>query len=92
VFEIPIFEYLCNDCGYYEEKLEFGKEMDKEHICPKCEKVMDKLISKSRFELKYNNKTDMCSWGNDGYSSSHYWDAYRAARANGQNVKPAGED
>jgi len=34
----------------------------------------------------------MCSWGNEGYSSSHYWDAYRAARARGEDVKPAGED
>jgi len=86
---MPIFEYLCNDCGCYEEKLEFGKEMDEKHTCPKCKKAMDRLISKSRFELKYNNRTDMCDWKGN---SSHYWDAYKQARANGQNVKPTGSD
>jgi len=90
---MPIFEYRCTICNNVDERLEFGKEEEEQdHFCSKCEKPSERIVSRSKFELKYNNKTDLCSWGNEGYASSHYWDDYRAARERGEKVKPAGED
>ena len=89
---MPLFEYRCSVCNNVDEKLEFGKEMDQKHVCSKCNKPSEKIVSASRFELIYNNKTDMCSWGGEGYASSQYWNSYKAAKARGENVKPAGED
>jgi len=92
VVKIPIFEYECKTCNKKIEKLEFGEEMEMDHFCPECKGLMKRIISETRFELKYNNKKDCCSWGKDGYASSKYWDAYKSARARGEKVKPAGED
>jgi putative FmdB family regulatory protein len=89
---MPIYEYVCSSCGNYEERLEFGSEVDREHVCPSCNKQMDRIVSQCRFKLIYNNKTDVCSWGNEGYASSQYWKAYKEAKARGEDVKPAGED
>lgn len=89
---LPLYDYLCMKCGHNEERLEFGEEIDKEHMCPECKNVMDRTVSLCSFKLVYNNKTDSCAWGNEGYASSHYWDAYKKARAEGQDVKPYGED
>ena len=88
MIKIPIYEYVCN-CGHYEEKLEFGNEMNEVHICPDCGEQMDRIVSLSKFKLEYNNKTDLCDWSGN---SSHYWDAYKKAREEGKDVKPAGED
>ncbi len=41
------------------------------------------------FELKYDNKKDMCDWNGE---TSQYWRAYNDAKARGENVKPADED
>jgi hypothetical protein len=92
VIKIPLFEYRCNLCNNVDERLEFGTEMEADHYCSLCEGLASRIVSQCKFELKYNNKTDMCSWGSEGYASSHYWDEYKAARARGENVKPAGED
>ena len=89
---MPLFEYICTSCDNIDEKLEFGDEMEQEHFCSKCNKPSKRIVSRSRFELKYNNKTDCCSWGGEGYASSQYWNAYKAARSRGEDVKPAGED
>jgi putative FmdB family regulatory protein len=89
---MPLFEYRCSVCNNVDEKLEFGNEMEQEHFCSLCDGASNRIVSMGRFELKYNNKTDICSWGNEGYASSQYWNAYKAARARGEDVKPAGED
>jgi len=81
---MPIYEYMCN-CGRYEEKLEFGKEIDGSHICPDCSENMSKMVSLTSFKLEYNNKTDMCDWSGN---TSHYWDDYKKAREEGKDVKP----
>ena len=46
---------------------------DNHGICPECSiGVMKRHIgNKMSFELKYNNRTDMCDW--DG-NTSRYWD------------------
>jgi putative FmdB family regulatory protein len=89
VITIPLYDYKC-ECGFIEEKLEFGEEIEQPHPCPKCGKEMERLSPKKvSFKLKYNNKTDMCSWGNEGYDSSRYWDEYKKAKERGEDVKPA---
>jgi len=89
---VPLFEYECAECGNIDERLEFGSEMEQDHYCSKCGKTSDRIVSKNHFKLIYNNKTDLCSWGYDGYASSQYWRDYKAAKARGEDVKPAGED
>ena len=87
---MPIYEYICKDCEVLDERIEFGEEIDAPHPCPECGKEMSRMIpSKMSFKLVYNNKTDICSWGHEGYESSRYWDAYKKAKAEGKDVKPA---
>jgi putative FmdB family regulatory protein len=86
---MPIYEYRCVDCGNVDEKLEFGSEVNKEHFCSSCGKPSDRIVSKCRFELVYNNKTDMCDWQGN---TSMYWNDYKKSKENGEKVKPAGED
>ncbi|MBT3388168.1 MAG: zinc ribbon domain-containing protein [Desulfobacula sp.] len=48
---MPIYEYQCQDCGRIEEV--FQKISDPVcTTCPKCEGILDKLISQSSFHLK----------------------------------------
>jgi putative FmdB family regulatory protein len=84
VIKIPIFEYRCTVCNNVDEKLEFGNEMDQDHICSKCNKPSEKIVSTSRFELKYNNKTDMCDWQGN---TSMYWNDVKKQQAAGMDVK-----
>jgi putative FmdB family regulatory protein len=86
---MPLYEYVCDNCGHYEERLEFGSEVDREHVCPSCKTEMNRLVSLCKFKLEYNNKTDICDWNGN---SSHYWNDYKEAKARGEDVKPAGED
>ena len=90
---MPLYEYSCKECDYVEEKIEFGEEIDSPHPCPKCGKEMKREFpSKMNFKLVYNNKTDVCSWGYDGYNSSQYWKDVNKARAEGKDVKPSNEN
>jgi len=86
---MPLYEYTCEGCGYYNEKLEFGDEANQQHPCPICERELVRIVSPCTFKLEYNNKTDMCDWRGN---TSHYWDEYKKAKAEGNDVKPHGED
>jgi len=67
---MPIFDYKCK-CGHEEEKLLFC--CYDSQVCPECGSLMERQFSPDgqRFNLKYNNKTDMCDWSGN---SSCYWD------------------
>jgi hypothetical protein len=52
--------------------------------------VMNRIYTKFNYKLIYNNKTDMCSWGIDGYASSQYWKNIKEARERGEDVKSPG--
>jgi predicted nucleic acid-binding Zn ribbon protein len=68
-----MYEYYCNRCKGYIEKI--VKNMHEEVKCPVCEKIMKREFPNTmNFKLVYNNKTDMVSWGNEGYARSRYWD------------------
>ena len=87
---MPIFDYRCDNCEWVEEVLQVHNTDDKTFKC-KCGGTFRKAapMTPPSFELKYNNKTDMCDWGG---RSSRYWDDYKKAKSQGLDVKPHGED
>jgi hypothetical protein len=85
-----LYDLFCTECGT--ELIDVW--IDKDEGFPKCKKcniIMEPAICCKSFELKYNPQVDSCSWGDQGYSSSMYWDAVKKARDNGEKVKGANE-
>lgn len=88
-----LYDYRCSKCKKVTELFVTRKESENPIYCLFCNVSMERLFpKKGSFKLEYNNKTDICGWGYDGYASSQYWDAYKKAKERGENVKPAGED
>ncbi|MFA5026034.1 MAG: zinc ribbon domain-containing protein [Candidatus Shapirobacteria bacterium] len=88
---MPLFDLCCTKCGEEIEDKWLGCDEDP-GVCEFCEGKLTKVPG-GHFKLVYNNKTDMCSWGNEGYASSQYWKAVKEARDNGnRNVKGINED
>ena len=86
---MPMFDIVCWDCKIIlRDKMLKYKEQPTE-VCPECDGPMMKKVEFGSFELKYNNKTDMCDWTGE---TSQYWKDFNAAKARGENVKPADED
>lgn len=51
---MPIYEYLCNSCGYEFERLQKISDTPI-NVCPDCNKsTVKKLISASKFRLSGN--------------------------------------
>jgi putative FmdB family regulatory protein len=69
---MPLNDYIC-ECGVISERIVKYEDEDKQE-CPRCKKIMTKQMN---FKLVYNNKTDMVSWGAEGYARSQYWDAVK---------------
>jgi len=46
---MPIYEYVCKNCGYKIEVIE--PKYKKHYKCPKCGGIMDKIISECSFRL-----------------------------------------
>jgi len=66
----------CPTCKtVYEDKVLFN---DEKVICKKCnvECVIVPSFS-GHFRLKYDNKKDKVSWGNEGYATSQYHSAQK---------------
>lgn len=86
---MPLVDVICWDCKILkeDERIPYGEQSKTE--CPECGKLMTKKVDFGSFELKYNNKTDMCDWTGE---TSQYWRAFKEAKARGENVKPADED
>jgi putative FmdB family regulatory protein len=59
---MPIYEYVCPDCGESFEVFVKITENSKEIECKMCGSTARKMISSSSFLLKGNG------WANDGYS------------------------
>jgi len=72
---MPIFDYKCEKCEHEWEEIEFANNGQTiiGTKCPKCQsKNIKKLTTGGYFKLVYNNKTDVCSWGAEGYETSQY--------------------
>ena len=82
-------DIICWDCKVIKEDVMVSYGKQPEEKCPSCDKPMTKKVDFGSFELKYNNKTDMCDWTGE---PSQYWTAFKDAKARGENVKPADED
>ncbi len=82
-------DIICNECKIIKKdvKLKYGEQPTDN--CPECGKLMTKKVGFGSFELKYNNKTDMCDWAGE---TSQYWKAYKEAKGRGEDVKPADAD
>ena len=60
---MPIYEYKCSDCSNEFETIQkFSDEPLTE--CPKCKGKVEKLVSKSSFQLKGSG------WYSDGYGKT----------------------
>lgn len=81
----PLFDLICPTCYIIEEDvmLKIGEQPTLE--CPECGRIMNKKPDIGSFELKYNNKTDICDWAGN---TSQYWRAYKEAKSQGKDVKP----
>lgn len=86
---MPIFDLICNECFIVAEDQMIRSGESPSLECPDCGKLMVKKPDFGSFELKYNNKTDMCDWNGE---TSQYWRAYKEAKGRGENVKPADAD
>jgi hypothetical protein len=82
-------DIVCNDCRIIKQDVRLAYKEEPEDVCPVCAKQMTKKPDFGSFELKYNNKTDMCDWAGE---TSQYWKAMNEAKGRGENVKPADED
>jgi len=67
-----LIDAICDKCGIlYENKIIFN---DENVICTDCGTTCRVLPNfNSSFRLKYDNKTDICSWGAENYASSQYY-------------------
>jgi predicted nucleic acid-binding Zn ribbon protein len=65
-----IFDVQCEECKKIEEI--FIDDKEDFPTCSECEGEVKRIFTKFNFKLIYNNKTDMCAWGDNGYDSSQY--------------------
>ena len=59
---MPIFEYMCDNCGTVFEELESVTNRDKPHECPECGKKMGRRIV-SRFATSGGGLGASCGSG-----------------------------
>lgn len=82
-------DIICLDCKIIKEDVRLAYKEKPTEICPECGKQMTVKPDLGSFELKYDNRHDMCDWTGE---TSQYWKAFKEAKGRGENVKPAGED
>ncbi len=71
---MAIYDFKC-ECGVLSERIVKQDDINNQE-CPRCGKIMEQQFPNTmNFKLVFNNKTDMVSWGNEGYARSKYWDA-----------------
>ena len=86
---MPLFDLVCGECKILKEDVMLKSMEAPSTKCPECGLLMKKKPDFGSFELKYNNKTDMCDWAGE---TSQYWKDFKAAKGRGEDVKPSGED
>lgn len=67
---LKIYDTECKECGQIiEQAVENGEQFSD---CPICGGEMVKIFTTMNFKLVYDNKKDICSWGDWGYQTSQY--------------------
>ena len=70
------FDVFCPECDHIIEDIMLNSDESPPN-CPKCEEEdrgeipMKKMMGTTSFELKYDNRKDMCDWAGN---TSKYWD------------------
>jgi hypothetical protein len=82
---MPLYDVYCEKCNT--ELNDLLLNFDENLICPNCNNKMKKKCNCSHFKLVYNNKTDICAWGDNNYETSQYWREINKAKEKGENVK-----
>ena len=82
-----LFDFFCPNCETSDERLIYLSEKD-EQYCNKCNSKLSSELKSTKYELKYNPKTDMCDWSGN---TSQYWKAVKEERRQGKQVKGLGE-
>lgn len=84
-----LYDSECVKCNHILEQ--FAENEDSFILCPLCGHKMKRLFSKMSFKLIYDNKKDMCAWGDNNYETSQYWSKVKEARERGEDVKAVNE-
>lgn len=50
-----IYPFKCSKCDYKDEVFLSYKNRTKNRVCPKCQKVLNRIIGKPLFNLKGND-------------------------------------
>jgi len=67
-------DLFCPICGKVKKDVAFYSINEEVvEVCEKCDIVMKNICACGSFELKYDNKKDMCGWSADNYDSSQYY-------------------
>lgn len=82
---MPLYDVYCENCKT--EIDDVFLDFDEDLTCPECGELMRKKCNCSHFKLIYNNKTDICAWGDNNYETSQYWREVNKAKERGENVK-----
>jgi putative FmdB family regulatory protein len=85
---MPIYNFSCKACGREAEVIETYTKSETPHLC-ECGNKMDKIFpTKMTFNLHYDPKKDLISWGNEGYSRTQRYREYdKRAKKNIFQVK-----
>jgi len=84
VNNVPIFDFLCEECGNQFDSIQ--KQAVVMVKCAKCKGKAKRIFptKPSKFNLKYNPKSDICDW--DG-NTSQFYRLYNEAKERGENVR-----
>ena len=81
-------DLCCNKCDYIEQDVMVDTSKDDYGICAVCgEGRIVRKVGATSFELKYDNKKDMCDW--DG-NTSQYWKDFK--KKGGNPIGHKGDD
>jgi len=73
-----LVDLFCDnkECNHIEEDVMVDTKLDDHGLCACCKKgILKRMVpGQMSFELKYNNKTDMCDWAGN---TSRFWDGVK---------------
>lgn len=86
---LRLYDFQCKECKQIVEQLLDDPACPEP--CPVCKGDMERVFTAMNFQLLYDPKKHMTSWGNEGYQHSQFWDAVKEQRFQGKKVKGAHE-